>query len=101
MGEILIRVERLPLIVYFAIDSHFFVLSGILADPVQSLVTKRPMCFMKGNSISKSNAPISVTSRQVALELNLERSTQHVICLPDAHSRTTAGGSFLNHRECI
>ena len=92
----LIRVKRSHFVLY----SHFLILSDTQEDPVQPLVNKKAMGFMKGNSFSKSRAPISVTSRQVALDLNLERATQHVICFPDAHSRTTAGGSFLDYREC-
>ena len=42
----LIRVKRLHFVLY----SHFPILSDTPEDPVQSLVNKRAMCFMKGNS---------------------------------------------------
>lgn len=37
---------------------------------------------------------------QLELEADLGLERQHVIHFRDAHSRTTAGGPFLDHREC-
>ena len=91
------------LIVHSLLGSHFLICSSDGANPVRHW--RINMSFMTGSCRCKSRPrpPISTTTphSQLELEADLGLERQHVIHFRGAHSRTTAGGPFLDHRECI